>query len=464
MRVHKLSFLVLLGFAASIPLEDSVSFGVGRISKVLGLVALGVWVLAVASTGMVRRPVPAMWLASGLVGWSLLSYFWSDVPEETLTKVGTLAQLLTVVWLVWDQTPNQRALNAVLRAFVLGAFIAAVLTLVAAATGRATEGSRFASANAGPNNTGALLVVAVCMAVYLRRIDYDARYRVLYALFVPVAIVGVILTASRTAAISLATGLLIIVVGTRRFTLRRVVGLAAVGVVAIGLAVSFVPQRSLDRLATTPTEISAGDLNGRTYYWKLSVQLFAQRPVQGIGAGAFPDANLRLGGRGIVAHNAFLSVLVELGAVGIALFLGMLGLAVAGIASQPRDRRGMWMAMGATWFVGANSLTWEVRKITWFLLAVALAQGRINSRAKVSSAAPSEEAPRARVGSHRSSCDVSRSEQQVEDLALSGDAAASHQNRDDPHSPVDRNGLVLSGLEAARVGLKANPTGTDTEA
>jgi hypothetical protein len=41
------------------------------------------------------------------------------------------------------------------------------------------------------------------------------------------------------------------------------------------------------------------------------------------------------------------------------------------------------LAVGLTWFVGANSLTWEVRKITWFLLAIALVQARtaVTSRA-----------------------------------------------------------------------------------
>jgi hypothetical protein len=38
--------------------------------------------------------------------------------------------------------------------------------------------------------------------------------------------------------------------------------------------------------------------------------------------------------------------------------------------------------MGATWFVGANSLTWEVRKITWFLLAIALVQARVTHQEK----------------------------------------------------------------------------------
>jgi hypothetical protein len=53
--------------------------------------------------------------------------------------------------------------------------------------------------------------------------------------------------------------------------------------------------------------------------------------------------------------------------------------------------------------VGANSLTWEVRKITWFLLAIALVQARVThqERRKARSAAaaaatapqPSSDAP-----------------------------------------------------------------------
>jgi len=381
--LRKLSFAALLVFAFSIPLEDSIQFGVGRVSKVFGLLALATWVLAVASDGRLRRTTPALSCAGAFVGWALLSYFWSGVPAATLTKVSTLVQMLLVVLIVWDQASDGNDLIALVRAFVLGAFAASAVTFVAAATGRVTEGSRFASTNAGPNNTGALLAVAVAMACYLIRADTTSRYRVLYKVFLPIAMVALVLTASRTAVLSLAVGLAIIVIDPSRLSLRRVAGLAAVGVVALVLAAAYVPSKSVDRLATTQSEISSGTLNGRTLYWHLSYRFFSESPVGGIGAGAFPEANLLLGARGIVAHNAFLSILAELGAVGLGLFLATVGLAAWGLADQPRDSRRAWLAIGVTWFVGASALTWEVRKITWFVLALALVQARVTHAERV---------------------------------------------------------------------------------
>jgi O-antigen ligase len=375
--IQRWSFRVLLAFAFSIPLEDSVKFGVGRISKVLGLLALAGWLLAVASSGKFRRPVAAMYVATGFVGWSFVSFFWSSAQTATFTKVGTLVQLLAVVYLVWDQVASQRDLVILIRAFLLGAFAASALTMLAAATGRATEGARFASSNAGPNNTGALLAVAVALTFLLLRADENRRYKPLYIAFLPVFSTALILTASRTAAISLALGLVIIAFDRRVLTLRRVTRLVPIAVIAIVLAVLFVPAKSFDRLGTTSSEISSGTLNGRTLYWKLCFNLFYHHPLQGIGSGAFPQTNLLLGDRGIVAHNAFLSILAELGAVGISLFLGAIFLAARGLLPLRQDLRRAWLAAGVTWGIGASALTWEVRKITWFLLAIALVQARV---------------------------------------------------------------------------------------
>ncbi len=374
--MRKLSFAALLAFAFSIPIEDSVQFGVGRLSKICGIVALAAWLLAVIWDGRLRRGNAALSCATAFVGWACFSYFWSSDPSATFTKVATLVQMLAVVWLVWEQASTQRDLVTLMRAFVLGGIVASAFTLLAAATGHATEGARFASNNAGPNNTGALLAVAVPMACYLIRADAMWRYRLLYKLFLPIAIVAVTLTASRTAALSLAIGLAIIVVDPSELTMQRIAGLGAVGIVAVGLAVAYVPTKSISRLATTQSEIQSGTLNGRTIYWHLSYKIFADNTVGGIGAGAFPEANLLVGDRGIVAHNAFLSILAELGAVGEGLFLAALALAAWGVCYQPRPLRRAWLAIGVTWLVGASALTWEVRKITWFVLALALIQAR----------------------------------------------------------------------------------------
>jgi len=375
--MRRLSFAALLAFAFSIPLEDSVQFGIGRVSKLFGVLALVAWVMAILVSGRLRRLPVGVAMAAAFVGWALLSYFWSSQPTASLAKAATLLQMLAVVLLVWDQTPTQDRLVVLMRWFILGSFTAAAVTFLAAGTGHATEGSRFASTNSGPNNTGALLAVAVAMACYLLRADRHRGWRLFYAVFLPVAMVGTLLTASRTAALSLAVGLLIIIFDFRWLTPRRVMALGAVGLVAALLVVVYLPSRSADRLGTTSNEISTGTLNGRTLYWKLSFKFFSQHPVEGIGAGAFADENILLGGAGKVAHNAFMSILAELGAVGVSLFLGTIAVAVWGLRAERRDLRRTWMAMGVTWFIGANALTWEVRKLTWFLFALALVQARI---------------------------------------------------------------------------------------
>ena len=380
--MRRLSFAALLAFVFSIPLEDSVQFGVGRVSKVLGAVALLAWVLAVAATGRLRRAPAALLVASAFVGWALLSYFWSGAPTRSLAKAATLVQMLAVVWLVWDQTSNERDLVSLMRAFVLGAFAASAVTFAAAGAGEAVTGVRFSSTNAGPNNTGALLAVAVAMACYLIRADRTPWWRPLYAAFLPVAIVALFLTASRTAALSLGLGLLIIVCDRRYLNLKRVMALAAVATTAVLLVMAYLPSWSAERLGTTSDEISTGTLNGRTTYWSLSYELFSDHPVQGVGVGAFGYENILLGGGGKVAHNAFMSILAELGIVGISLFLAAIGLAVYGLRNERPDLRRAWVAIGVTWFVGANALTWEVRKITWFVFALALVQARITQTAR----------------------------------------------------------------------------------
>ncbi len=390
--MRRLSFAALLAFAFSIPLEDSVQFGIGRVSKVFGLVAFVAWVLAVASTGRLRHAPAALCTASAFVAWALLSYFWSGVPTESLTKVATLVQMVGVVWLVWDQTSTRDELVALMRAFVLGALAASVVTMLAAGTGRAVEGTRFSSTNSGPNNTGALLAVAVMMACYLLRADRTSKWRPLYALTLPVAMVALLLTASRTAAISLALGLLIIVFDSRQLNVRRVTALVAVGVTAALLVLVYLPSRSAERLGSTSSEISTGTLNGRTTYWKLSFDLFSRHPVEGVGVGAFSEENILIGGGGKVAHNAFMSILAELGAVGLSLFLATIALAVWGLRNERRDLRRAWLAIGITWFIGANALTWEVRKITWFVLALALVQARVTADERAATISDTREA------------------------------------------------------------------------
>ena len=103
-----------------------------------------------------------------------------------------------------------------------------------------------------------------------------------------------------------------------------------------------------------------------------------QHPVLGVGAGAFKAAV----GIGKVAHNVFISILVELGIVGIALFLGIVGVALANALKHPLWGARFWLTLLLIWFIGASSLTWERRKLTWLVLALTAASAAVQQGEK----------------------------------------------------------------------------------
>ena len=99
--------------------------------------------------------------------------------------------------------------------------------------------------------------------------------------------------------------------------------------------------------------------------------------IVGAGAGAFPDAVRPIigvpgrAGHEYVAHNVPLSIFVETGIVGFAIFGAATAVLALFLWALPDTER---IAMGiafAVWLAGAATLTWEHRKPTWLLPALA---------------------------------------------------------------------------------------------
>jgi O-antigen ligase len=117
-------------------------------------------------------------------------------------------------------------------------------------------------------------------------------------------------------------------------------------------------------------ELQEGTLTHRTLIWTAGLDIFRDHALIGTGAGSYGTAVLRAIDRPYVAHNSFLSVLVELGVIGVILFGGLLAsMFYSALRMAPRERH-FWLAMLITWVVGVSVLTWESRKPTWFLFAM----------------------------------------------------------------------------------------------
>jgi O-Antigen ligase len=196
-------------------------------------------------------------------------------------------------------------------------------------------------------------------------------------------------------------------VETRRHT---VLGLAAVAVVVIGIAVAATNEARPDlrRPATgaTPSRLVSVDSN-RYQYWRVAIDVFGEHPLVGAGAGAFRVEWLqrRSVDESVVdAHSVVIETVAELGLVGLlalALLLG--GTAVAArrayhlapeLAAGPTAVTAVWMTHSLL------DWDWEMPAVTLIALvcAGALVAAADRAAARVT---PRRREPAARAGAAR---------------------------------------------------------------
>jgi O-antigen ligase len=77
---------------------------------------------------------------------------------------------------------------------------------------------------------------------------------------------------------------------------------------------------------------------------------------------------------GKAAHNAYISILVELGVVGLGLFCLILLCCLYDIWKMPLNERVIWIMLFSAWAAAVYSLSWEYCKATWFMFGMIAAQ------------------------------------------------------------------------------------------
>ena len=72
------------------------------------------------------------------------------------------------------------------------------------------------------------------------------------------------------------------------------------------------------------------------------------------------------------SHNVYLTILIELGAVGFLMFVSIFTLALYNIIKLPKCERVLWFVLLAQWAVAAMTLNWFLYKGTWLLLGLSI--------------------------------------------------------------------------------------------
>ncbi len=380
--MRSITYFLSLILIFIIPWEGVVQIpGLGTGARILGFAVAAVWLATVFVSGRMRKPGLFQIVASIFVLWNAISVYWSGNPTRTLSHVVTWVQLLALVFIWWDVFTERSALLAGLQAYVLGAYVALGSALVNYSANSAyyTNYERFSPGETNPDGFGFFLVLGMPVAWYLASSESSGKWSAVFRLvnyaYIPAAFVGIALSGTRTASIAAIPAMAF---GLASLTRIRLWARIAIFLLLIAVILFLLPRiqtlTSFQRFSTTAAELGGGDLNQRTGLWREGFAAFEEHPLLGIGSNMYRSIN----SLNKVAHNSFISVLVEVGLIGFALFAFLLAIAVTEAWQQPMWDRRFWLTVLLVWAIGASSLTWEYRKPTWLFLSLIVASGALS--------------------------------------------------------------------------------------
>lgn len=315
-------------------------------SKVTGLILFGAWLAR--STTEPRRQVTYLFKshqkivvpALAFLVWSALSFAWAESPSGALSSTWRYLQDLLLLPIVIGTVRTRKDVIWLMVAFIVGALAAALYGFLSPQAAAGRDFGRLSATNLDANGLAAGLVVAIAFAVGLME---AARRRpvakLLLALAIVFALIGVFATLSRSGLIALGVMLLagLIFGGPWRPQAAILLIVAIAGtIIYFGAFASNAANQ----------HVTSSDTAGRTTLWTVGVRMFEAHPVLGVGSGNFSVASVHYAQRpGVLtradlivdrpfpAHNIYLEVASDLGIVGLVAFLAIV---VASISAALR--------------------------------------------------------------------------------------------------------------------------------
>jgi O-antigen ligase len=370
--MRKLCYLLTWAYFFTVPWDHSLFIdGLGPISRIMTLIAIPFIAVAVIARGKIRkiRPVHAMMMVFFLVIGS--TFYWSVDSDATLTAIRAYFQIMLAVWLVWEFAVDSESRRKLGVAYMLGAYVSIINTFREFASNIASSANsaqRFNADGWDQNDLAVALALGILISRYAAQ-GASKPIRILAFVYMPLALVAIALTGSRGGSIVAGIAILAIAVQWKG---KLTVKMAALGILcaATYVGMSVVPEDSLGRIMTATTDVQ--DMNARVPIWRAAMAAIPAHLLLGSGAGSFPIAS----GMGMVAHNTFLSVLLEEGFLGFAVFLTILIMLFQSVRKAELPVRSIWTTIMICWCVGVSSLTWEQTRLTWIIFALAAAQAQ----------------------------------------------------------------------------------------
>jgi len=397
--------MLLPALVASVFVEV-VSVGGIPISRLLAPVAL--LVVLGASTrpeSRIRGEGPFVWATLYAI-WALASGLWTVSVGGTTFLLSSLAIGFIYMLAFASLVTSSRELERVLVAFAAAALAIGVFAIAAFLLGfsKGLVEGRTTGGAGDPNFFAAYQLVALPLVLVLATEVRKRWLRIALAVTVVVVIGSVLTSVSRGGLLTLIVIALAMVAlpartffGSPRQKRALLVVCVVGGAIAFGASAGTVVPRLKATFAGQSTSAAAQG-SGRLEFWSAAWMSTKERPLLGLGYGAFlevsddlivrtPGINFQhfdLRPNGSQVHNAYLGSLAELGIPGLILFLGLLtstALALRRTAKRGRAVGADFIARVANglllsllgWSIASLFLSSETSRALWIVIGLSLA-------------------------------------------------------------------------------------------
>jgi len=321
-----------------------------------------------------------------LILWIFLSNPQAAVLGSSRNWLLTFIQLWVLMYIASNLLDTAKKQQTVMVVFSVFTIISAFYAIQTGSIGTSVYTSTRAVGYVDNANAAArYFVVAMVFLSFLRLTMKSPWMRFFSLLGIIVTYLGVFFTVSRTGILLLvfAQGLILVFQrsGKQRISLIIIFFIALITLLFLSDTILEVIQ------SIFPTIINRGDTVGlRVNLWKSGWMMWLDHPIRGVGIGRYTDElgpyMLRLEGPRVwstVAHNTYIQILSETGAIGFCLFIIMISTTVRNFwqsdvknGTQILILRNAWLIAFIVMLVGGITKSDHVDKLTWMVMGVSM--------------------------------------------------------------------------------------------
>ena len=293
-------------------------FSIVKLSSLLVLIGWALQGFSIKSSSMLKCFVALAILAT-------FSIFWA------IDSVNTMGQVFRFLWpsvivafAMNSSIKTMRDIKLYLFAFVLGAMIATSVTFLfrEATLSMAEYASeeRLSAFGQDQNTLAYLLCVAVTISLdFFRRTSRFLLKAICIAMLLAF-VIAILSTGSRTGVIVTAFVFVLFMLSTS--SIKTWITVVVVILLMAPIIYNYIPESMWNRFSETAELVSSGNFSDRGYIWSAGMQAFSsENMLLGVGYSNFSSMLQRHFGWQMASHNTYLSYLVDLGIVGLILFL-----------------------------------------------------------------------------------------------------------------------------------------------